>query len=120
MSTTNDKREIWETYAAAWRVPSAEEKHSALARSMRSDATYRDPQTHCSGHDELVQAMLEFHRQVPGGHFQTSYFLSYDDRSIARWNMLGADGTVLGEGISYGEYAADGKLTKLTGFYETP
>ena len=34
--------------------------------------------------------------------------------------MVGGDGTVLGEGISYGEYADDGRLRTMTGFFDTP
>ena len=119
MNASNDKREIWETYASAWRAVTAEDKHAALAASVSPAAKYRDPQNRCAGHDELVDAMLAFHGQVPGAHFETQYFLAYDDRSIARWNMLGGDGSVLGQGISYGEYGADGKLTAMTGFFET-
>ena len=117
---TNDKRQIWETYGSAWKATTAEAKRAALAASMSPDATYTDPQNRHHGHEDLVEAMLEFHGQVPGGHFQTTYFLALSDRSIARWNMLGADGTVLGEGTSYGEYGPDGKLTKLSGFFEAP
>lgn len=119
-TSKNDKREIWETYASAWRVPTPDAKRAALVASVDPASTYRDPLTQRRGHDDLVDAMLEFHAQIPGGHFQTTYFLAYEDRSIARWNMLSADGSVLGEGISYGEYGADGKLTTMTGFFETP
>jgi hypothetical protein len=118
--TADDRRAIWETYAAAWKATTVESKLAAIAESVSPACTYRDPTSQREGHAQLLEHMVEFHAQVPGGHFETKYFLAHHDRSIARWNMLSASGDVLGEGISYGEYGADGKLLTMTGFFETP
>jgi hypothetical protein len=112
-------RRTWETYASAWRATSEADKRAALASSVDPACVYRDPLTQAEGHDALVSTMLDFHRQVPGGHFETTYFLAHHARSIARWTMRGADGAALGEGISYGEYDARGRLIAMTGFFET-
>ena len=120
MTNENGRRETWETYAAAWKEPTAQGKEAALAASVHPACTYRDPLMQVEGHAAQVEAMLGFHRQVPGGHFETTYFLAHHDRSIARWNMRTGDGAVVGEGISYGEYDAHGKLVAMTGFFETP
>jgi SnoaL-like domain len=117
---TNDTRAIWDTYAQAWAEPTAEAKAAKLSASVAANCVYRAPGVELSGHGALVEHMLDFHRQLPGGHFETHYFLAHHDRSIARWNMRGADGALLGEGISYGEYDAHGKLVAMTGFFATP
>ncbi len=64
--------------------------------------------------------MRAFHQQVPGGHFVTSYFLAHHDASIAKWNMVNAEGATIGEGVSYGQYNEQGALIAMTGFFETP
>jgi hypothetical protein len=50
----------------------------------------------------------------------TTYYQSHNGRSMARWNMVDANGNVIGDGISFGEYNAGGMLTSMTGFFEPP
>lgn len=114
------KRTIWESYARAWKEESAEAKTASLQHSVAPDCLYTDPLAIARGHDELVRYMLEFHKQVPGGHFITKFFLEHHGVSIAQWNMAAGDGTLIGEGISYGEYREDGRLVAMTGFFEVP
>lgn len=73
-------RSIWEAYASAWKAAGADAKRTALARSVTADGVYRDPLAECPGHDALIAYMLEFHKQVPGGHFETTYFLAHHGR----------------------------------------
>ena len=73
-----------------------------------------------SGNPEAYEKWLDFHRQIPGGHFVTEQFIAHHGRSIARWRMVAGDGTTLGDGMSYGEYDGDGRLLTMTGFFEPP
>jgi hypothetical protein len=116
----DEKRKTWETYASAWKEASAEGKWAALRQSVEPTCMYRDPLEVAEGHGQLVDYMLRFHEQVPGGHFVTSYFLAHHDRSIAKWTMNDAAGNVVGEGVSYGEYNERGKLVAMTGFFDVP
>jgi hypothetical protein len=113
-------KDIWETYVATWKQPSAQAKADSLAISVEAACTYRDPIVTATGHAALIEYMLTFHKQVPGGHFVTTYFNAHNARSIAKWNMVTGDGTVIGDGVSYGEYAPNGKLITMTGFFEVP
>jgi hypothetical protein len=115
-----EARDVWETYASAWKAEDAPAKRAALARSVAPHAAYCDPLTECLGHDALIAYMLEFHRQVPGGHFETIDFVTHHGRSIARWNMLDGNGKKMSEGTSYGEYGPNGQLTAMTGFFDIP
>jgi hypothetical protein len=63
--------------------------------------------------------MLEFQKQVPGGHFVTDSFATHHQKSIAKWTMRGVNAEKLGEGTSYGEYDEQGLLVAMTGFFET-
>ena len=115
-----DKRMTWEQYAAAWKATTREAKQAALAASTAATVTYRDPLAMAEGHTALVDYMTAFHAQVPGGWFATTYFLAHHDRSLAKWNMVDAGGTVIGTGVSYGEYDPRGQLVAIAGFFDVP
>jgi hypothetical protein len=114
------KQVTWEKYASAWKEATAKGKADALRQSVAATCVYKDPATIATGHDELVAYMLAFHQQVLGGHFVTTYFLAHHDVSIARWNMVGRDGAIIGDGVSYGQYNEQGELVAMTGFFEAP
>jgi hypothetical protein len=115
---TEAKRANWEKYALAWKETSRERKLAALRESVVPSCTYRDPNTVAEGHEELVAYMLGFQQQVPGAWFDTTYFLAHHDRSIAKWNMVGGTGQVIGDGVSYAEYDERGLLVTMSGFFE--
>lgn len=73
-----------------------------------------------AGWHELTQYMLDFHQQIPGGHFDTQYFMAHNNQSIVRWEMKNGERKVVVEGISYGKYTKLGKLLSVTGFFDTP
>jgi SnoaL-like domain len=114
------ERSIWEVYAAAWQAEDADTKRSALARSVTADAVYRDPLVECPGHEALMAYMLEFHQQIPAGHFRTTYFRAHHGRCIAKWDMLDEQERKIGDGVSYGEFSKDGLLQSMTGFFDPP
>jgi hypothetical protein len=110
----------WEAYASSWQVASAQDKRALYEQCLAPDCEYNDPLIKTKGHDELLAYMLGFHQQIPGGHFVTKYFRAHNNQSIVRWDMKTGDGTVVGEGISYGKYNAQGKLIAMTGFFDPP
>ncbi len=113
-------KEIWETYVESWKAETAEEKRALFKNCLITSNQYNDPMIKTKGWDELIQYMLDFHQQIPGGHFKTTYFLAHSNKSIARWEMRDGNNTIHGEGISYAEYNEHGKLISETGFFETP
>jgi hypothetical protein len=113
-------RQIWDTYTSAWAASTAEAKATALQASVEADGVYRDPLCQAAGHPALIEYMLSLHQQIPGAHFKTLSFRAHNARSLANWQMCNADGVVVGEGQSYGEYAAGGKLVAMTGFFDLP
>jgi hypothetical protein len=115
-----NKQATWEKYTSAWEKLTAKEKTDALFQSVDSACVYTDPMTIARGHEELVAYMFAFHKLVPGGHFVTTYFLAHHDVSITKWNMVSGNGTVIGDGVSYGQYNDQGMLIAMTGFFDTP
>ena len=119
-SKDRDYRSSWDRYANIWRLQGAAEKTEECQKVLAPGVVYRDPLTERRGNEELVQYMLEFHAKIPGGHFVTKEFKAHSGRSVARWEMVNGEGAVLGTGISYAEYQADGKLLSATGFFDVP
>jgi len=117
---SNNAKDTWEIYASAWKAAEVTEKRALFEKCLDPNCQYNDPLIKTKGWDELLSYMLDFHQQIPGGHFVSTYFLAHSNKSIVRWEMRNGDNIVLGEGISYGEYNEHGKLTSMTGFFETP
>ena len=113
-------KERWETYTQSWNATHTNEKRALFEKCLDMNCNYTDPLIKTHGWDELLSYMLEFHQQLPGARFITTYFLEHSNKSIARWEMRNADNLLLGDGISYGEYAVTGKLITMTGFFEPP
>lgn len=111
-------KETWENYVSSWGATSVEEKRALFAKSLAPECEYNDPKSKAKGYDELLACMLAFHKQMPGGHFVTKHFRAHHNQCIACWDMMAGDGTVAGEGISYGKYNAEGKLVVMTGFFD--
>ena len=112
--------DIWEAYAESWKVDSREEKIALFERCLDPECLYTDPLKQTRGWQQLLDYMLDFHGQIPGGHFVTTWFLAHHQRSIAKWEMRNGENQLLGEGISYGTYNNQRKLQTMNGFFETP
>ncbi len=117
--STNFKA-TWETYALSWKMSSSAEKRALFKKCLDSACQYHDPLIKTKGWDELEAYIRDFHRQIPGGYFVTTYFLAHSHKSIARWEMRNGENVVLSDGISYAEYNQNGNLVSITGFFETP
>lgn len=115
----SDLNRTWELYVASWKAETTAEKRALYEQALSSCCVYTDPLTVAEGWEQLLEYMNSFHLQIPGGHFVTTEFMAHHGRSIARWEMRDAKATTIGVGISYGEYDDQGKLTSMTGFFET-
>ena len=110
----------WDSYAAAWGAESRDEKMALYRKCLAPEFRYTDPIATAVGWEELVEYMLEFHRQVPGGHFVTTWFLEHNKQSIAKWEMRDGEGKFVQDGVSYGVHNNEGLIVAETGFFEVP
>ena len=108
----------WQIYVESWRAATRDEKIRLFQQCLATDCCYTDPLTQTIGWEALLEYMLDFHQQIPGGHFVTTWFLAHHGCSIAQWQMRDGSDQVLGTGISYGSYDNDGKLVSMTGLFE--
>jgi hypothetical protein len=114
------RQATWEKYVSAWKEAAPHSKAAVLAECAAPGCVYQDPLTAANGQAALVDYMLDFQRQVPGGHFVTTAFHTHHDASLAQWQMVGGDGAVLGHGTSVGRYDEGGLLVAMTGFFDVP
>lgn len=117
---SNDANTIWETYASAWKETDPSRRRALFDASLDPKCRYRDPLATTEGFDALATYMDQFQQQIPGGHFVTQRYWHHNGRSAAVWEMRSGDGAKLDEGVSFGEYNAEGKLVAMTGFYDPP
>jgi hypothetical protein len=110
----------WATYTAAWKAGSDAERQALLGRAVQPDCHYADPLVQVEGHQALSAYMVDLQRQVPGVHFVTRRFAVHHGRSMAQWHMRDGQARTVGEGVSFGEDADDGRLRRMTGFFEVP
>lgn len=109
----------WEKYTTTWKITDKAERLAIFSEVLTDKAIYTDPIAQTKSWDELISYMENFHQQVPGGHFVTTYFLSHHQKSIAKWEMKNHADITIGNGISYGEYDEHGKLLSMNGFFES-
>lgn len=113
-------RQIWDLYSQSWKSTNLSERVQLFKKSLDQNCRYTDPLISTSGWDELMAYIEQFQKQIPGGYFETTYFLTHHSCSVAKWVMKNSDRIKIGEGYSFAEYTAEGKLIKMTGFYELP
>ena len=116
----NSYRNIWETYTKSWSVADASRRLQLFEQCLNPNCVYTDPVTQATGYGPLSGYMSELHKNVPGVGFVTTDFKSHHDRSLTHWNMVDGKGNILSQGVSYGMYGTDGRLTQMTGFFELP
>lgn len=112
-----DIEQLWRCYAKTWSDPPAE-RATGLATVVDDHVSYTDPHGPVDGVDCLSDYMAAFQQNVPGAHFRIRTVLAHHSRSLARWDLLGSDGSVLQAGTSVGTHADDGRLQTITGFFE--
>lgn len=117
---TPDAAEIWATYQKAWENVGDDERRALLERSLASDCVYTDPAGETHNYAELIAYIGRFRGATPGATFTNHEFATHHGHSLAKWTLYDASGATLSEGISYAHFGADGRLTRIAGFFKAP
>lgn len=110
--------EIVEAYCAAWNVADAGERQALLEKSWAVDGTYTDPRTDLAGRAALFAHIARVQAGRPGSRIEMVGALDLH-HSVLRfaWRLVDARGATVVEGVDFGEFAADGRLQRIVGFF---
>jgi hypothetical protein len=108
-------------YGAAWLEPDEAVRMQLLETAWSDTGSYQDPTADVTGRGGLSAHIAGFHAQAPGAKILlTSGVDSHHGKLRFTWKMVGADDSVVMEGIDFGELAEDGRLAKIVGFFGAP
>lgn len=109
---------IIDTYVSSWNEVDPDALRARLADCWDTNGVYTDPNTQVKGREQLAEYMLGFHRNAPNAKFVlTDVVASHHGQLHIKWKLVRSNRAVLQTGNSFGEVSADGKLTRMTGFF---
>lgn len=111
-----DIETLWNRYAAIWSL-GADARAAELAACLTPDVVYCDPNGRIEGPTALSGYMGGFQDSAPGARFEILWVRDHHDRSLAHWELRGAQDQTLHTGTSFGLRAPDGRLRNITGFF---
>ena len=105
-------------YCEAWAAAEAERRR-LLEVAWHEDGVYSDPVGRAEGREALVSHLAGFQRQFPGHRIVvTSGVDEHDGYFRFGWALNDADGNIVMEGVDFGEVAEDGRIARITGFFD--
>lgn len=108
-------------YCAAWNAPDEARRRALLQPVLAEGAVYVDPTVHTVGLAQLLAHIAGVAARRPGALLsRTSTVDAHHGVARFMWRVTQADGAVLREGIDLVEFAANGQLVKVVGFFGPP
>ena len=95
-------------YVAAWNEPDAATRLEILERCWADDAAYVDPNVELTGRSALCEHISKTQAKRPGARIEMMRFL---------WRLVRSNGSFGETSIDFGEVDANGRLTKIVGFF---
>lgn len=111
-------RRCIDAYVQAWNTPAAQTRSKLLAEAMTADGTYVDPAKHLDTPadiaDYIGQALADHpHRRI----VRTTDVDVHNLVCRFNWCLVRSDGTHGSESVDFVEFAADGRIRRVTGFF---
>ena len=115
--TTEEARQLWDTYEQAWAPVSPDERQHLLRQSLDPACTLSNPLLQGQGFDQVIAAIEGLQQQSPGAIVKTHTFLTHHDQLLAAWDIFDKDGTEILKGYSTAQFNGAGRFTTLCGFW---
>ncbi len=107
-----------DTYIAMWNETDAAARAEIIARAWAADGRYADPAYEASGHRGLNELVSGVQEHFPGHRIsRTTAVDAHHDQVRFGWQLTGPDGAVAVAGIDAGELDAEGRLTRIIGYF---
>jgi hypothetical protein len=109
--------EIVNAYIAMWSATNGKQREALAEQALSEDAVLLYPTFEAHGRADAVAAAQQFQRDSPGiSIVRRSGVEQHHGWVSVAWRIVLPDASVVGEGESVGELAADGQLRRVTGF----
>ena len=106
------------TYLAMWNETDPTRRAGHIAQAWAGDGRYVDPLIAAEGHSALSAMVDGVQAKFPGHRFRrVSGIDTHHDQLRFAWDLVAPGGAVVVSGIDVGALAADGRLTRITGFF---
>ena len=107
-------------YGAAWVEPDATARRTLLEQAWAADAVYCDPTAVVTGREALSDHIAGFRTAMPGGRISvTSEPVRHHDSAFFRWALSDAAGATVMTGFDVVQLDPDGRIARLTGFFDS-
>jgi SnoaL-like domain len=107
-----------EAYVAMWNETDTARRAELVRTAWRPDGCYTDPQFTAVGHAALERMIATAQQQFHDHHLRLASGLDiHHDEARFSWEVIAADGAPALTGIDFGSFAADGRLTRVVGFF---
>jgi hypothetical protein len=113
-----DLAELVAMYGEAWAADDAERRR-LLGVVWQENGVYSDPVGRAEGREAFVSHIAGFQKQFPDHRIAvTSGVDEHDGCFRFAWALSDADGNIVMEGVDFGEVADDGRIARITGFFD--
>jgi len=112
-----DCETIWQHYLTAWTAIPAQQRQQLIQLATTPTFNYTDKLASSTGADALAAHMATFQSQVTGATFRTDRLDLHHLYGRAEYTMLDGSGKELLRGVDFVEFAEDGRLCRVVGFF---
>ncbi len=107
-------------YGAAWVEPDATARLALLDQAWAAEAVYCDPLAVVTGREALSDHIGQTQAAMPGSRIEvTSEPVRHHDSAFFRWTMTDASGATVMTGFDVVQLDEDGRIARLTGFFDS-
>ncbi len=107
-----------DAYIDAWNEPDTDKRRQILALAMTDDGAYADPAKKTDSRAELVECIGDVLAKDPGRRIvRTSEVDPHNLVCRFHWRAINADGTQAPESADFVDFAPDGRIRRVTGFF---
>ena len=107
-----------DTYLAMWNETDPARRAEHIGRAWATDGRYVDPMSEAAGYAALDEMVRGVQVRFPGHRFtRVSAVDAHHGELRFGWQLAAPDGAGVVAGIDVGEFGADGRLRRITGFF---
>lgn len=106
-------------YVDSWNESDVDHRQVLIESVWSTEGTYHAPAVEARGHRAISDNITRIQDKYPNRVFcRTSEVFAHKDRVRYTWAMLDLGGSATIAGVDYAQFAADGRLRRVTCVYD--